>query len=363
MIQKMNVFATGIICGLIATVVFTIYVVLAQATDFHKPAVVENMDPTIKVGGNATGVHFPLYDIDELPEVLAAMKQYPVVPFDVSINPSSGPGTGPSAAWASAITQLKTGGAIVTGYVPTGYGNASIVDVENMVLSYNKFYPHMLDGIMFDEVSSSQSQFKFYQTISNYTRSLGYLYVVANPGSFIDQKYISLFDQTVIYESAGYPDESMLISRTFYPQYSKSATGFEAAVTTTPTYDSSWLHMATKYLKWIYITDQTDPNPYAVTPPYFDQYISDLSSLDILPSIENLSAVLKTMHLTKDEMSSLDSKLYDVMDSFSLNNTAVTKNRLDSFINEVDAQKGKTIPPNQALELTQTALNIKNSIH
>ena len=358
----MKVFATGIVCGLIATVIFIIYIVLAQTADFQKSSVVENIDPTTKTAGNVTGVHFPLYDLNELPEVLAAMKKYPIVPFDVSINPSSGPGMGPSAAWASAITQLKTEGAIVTGYVPTGYGNASIDDVENMVLSYNKFYPNMLDGIMFDEVSSSPSQLKFYQTISNYARSLGYLHVVANPGSFIDQRYVSLFDQTVIYESAGYPDESMLISRTFYPQYSKSATGFEAAVTTVPTYNSSWLHMATKYLKWIYITDQTDPNPYAVTPPYFDQYISDLSSLDILPSIENLSAVLKTMHLTKGEMSSLDSELDDAIDSFSLNNTAITKNHLDSFINEVNVQKGKTITQNQALELTQTALNIKTSI-
>ncbi|MDE2589042.1 MAG: fibronectin type III domain-containing protein, partial [Patescibacteria group bacterium] len=37
--------------------------------------------------------------------------------------------------------------------------------------------------------------------------------------------------------------------------------------------------MATKYLKWVYITDQTEPNPYAVFPSYFNQYLTDLSSL------------------------------------------------------------------------------------
>ncbi|MGI0088445.1 MAG: hypothetical protein ACREBI_10900, partial [Nitrosotalea sp.] len=45
------------------------------------------------------------------------------------------------------------------------------------------------------------------------------------------------------------------------------------------TYNSTWLYMATKYLKWVYITDQTEPNPYAVFPSYFDQYLTDLSSL------------------------------------------------------------------------------------
>ena len=36
--------------------------------------------------------------------------------------------------------------------------------------------------------------------------------------------------------------------------------------------------MATKYLKWVYITDQTEPDPYSVFPSYFNQYLTDLAT-------------------------------------------------------------------------------------
>lgn len=237
-------------------------------------------DLSTRLGGNTTGIYYPLYDLTELPQVLAAKQAFPNVPFMVNINPSSGPGTSASTSWASAITQLKNAGAVVTGYVPTGYGTGrSIANVEGMISSYNQFYPNMLDGIMFDEVSNSCSEFSFYQTVSNYARSLGYSYIRANPGTSICQTDVPLFNHIAIYESAGYPSESTLASNTFYPQYSKSIVGFGATIYSQPTYDSTWLHMATKYLKWVYITDQNEPNPYAVFPSYFNQYLTDLSAL------------------------------------------------------------------------------------
>src|SRR5437660_2211623 len=71
----------------------------------------------------------------------------------------------------------------------------------------------------------------------------------------------------------------MLTARTFSPQYKKSAVGFGATIIGEQAYNSIWLRNATKYLKWIYITDQNLPNPYAKFPPYFNQYLSDLSAL------------------------------------------------------------------------------------
>src|SRR3989449_9383883 len=237
-------------------------------------------DLTSRLGGTNTGIYYPLYSLSELPQVLAAIKAFPNVPFNVNINPASGPGSGPSTSWTNAITQLKNAGAVVTGYVPTAYGTGrTIVNVEGMISSYNQFYPGMLDGIMFDEVSGSCTQTAFYTTISNYARSLGYNYIRANPGASICQTDVPLFNHIAIFESSGYPSESTLSSRTYYPQYSKDVVGFGATVHSTSTYDPTWLHMAVKYLKWVYITDQTEPNPYAVFPSYFNQYLTDLSSL------------------------------------------------------------------------------------
>ena len=237
-------------------------------------------DLTSRLGGTTTGIYYPLYSLSELPQVLAAIKAFPNVPFNVNINPASGPGSGPSTSWTNAITQLKNAGAVVTGYVPTAYGTGrTISNVEGMISSYNQFYPGMLDGIMFDEVSGSCTQTAFYTTISNYARSLGYNYIRANPGASICQTDVPLFNHIAIFESSGYPSESTLSSRTYYPQYSKDVVGFGATVHSTSTYDPTWLHMAVKYLKWVYITDQTEPNPYAVFPSYFNQYLTDLSSL------------------------------------------------------------------------------------
>lgn len=239
-------------------------------------------DLAARLGGNSTGIYYPLYSMDELPQVLAAKKMFPSVPFNVNINPASGPGTGTSEAISDAIKKLKDAGAVVTGYVPTGYGtgkNAS--QVESMISAYDRFYPHMLDGIMFDEVSGSCAEFDFYKTVTNYARSLGYSYIRANVGGPACQSEIPLFNQTAVYEGAGYPSESILASNTFYPKYSKDAIGFGATIHTEKTYDPRWLAAATKYLKWVYITDQAEPNPYATFPSYFDQYLSDLAALSM----------------------------------------------------------------------------------
>src|SRR5574337_28881 len=234
------------------------------------------LDLSARIEGNATGVYYPMYSLEELPQVLVAKNEYLNVPFNVNINPANGPGTSPSLAWASAITQLKHAGVIITGYVPTRYGNDPVVDVESMISRYQQFYPHMIDGIMLDEVSSSN--FTYYKEISDYARSIGFSYIRANPGGSIWQENVPLFNQIAIYEGASYPNQSILESRTFFPQYSKDVVGFGATVHSEPMYDPSWLFMATKYLKWVYITDQTEPNPYAVFPSYFDQYLVDLSA-------------------------------------------------------------------------------------
>src|SRR5438132_5997635 len=193
----MGFVAAILLCSIISTMPHFAY---AMSTDL-----------TSRLGGTNTGIYYPLYSLSELPQVLAAKQAFPNVPFMVNINPASGPGTAPSTAWTSAITQLKSAGAVVTGYVPTAYGTGrSIANVEGMISSYNQFYPNMLDGIMFDEVSGSCSKFTFYQTISNYARSLGYSYIRANPGSSICQTDVPLFNHIAIYESAGYPSESTL---------------------------------------------------------------------------------------------------------------------------------------------------------
>ncbi|HYL65659.1 MAG TPA: spherulation-specific family 4 protein [Nitrosopumilaceae archaeon] len=353
----------GIIGGIFIMVIFISNTALTAQQDSNNQSTSSTTtgDLATRIGGNAIGIYYPMYDLSELPQVLAAKKAFSIVPFDVNINPESGPGTEPSISWADAITQLKNTGDVVTGYVPTGYGTRTVANVEDMISAYHQFYPK-LDGIMFDEVSSSSSEFTFYQTISNYARSLGFSYIRANPGNSIHQGDVQLFDHIAIYESSRYPDESTLQSRTFYPQYSKDVVGFGVTIHSQPTYNSTWLHMATKYLKWVYITDQTEPNPYAVFPSYFNQYLTDLSSLDMALTINDLINNVKSMNLQEDETTIFDSKLQVAIKSLNSNNNEA-KNQLNAFIHEVNAQTGKKITQDQANQLIRSARNILNSIH
>ena len=362
--SKLKTLYFGIICGIFIMMIFTINTALTQQPDSNNQSTsstTKSEDLTTRLGGNTTGVYYPMYSLSELPQVLAAKKAFPLVPFNVNINPASGPGTEPSTYWADAITQLKSTGAVVIGYVPTGYGTRTVANVEDMISAYHQFYPK-LDGIMFDEVSGSSSQFTFYQTISNYARSIGFSYIRANPGSPIYQGDVPFFDHIAIYESSGYPDESTLQSRTFYPQYSNSVVDFGATIHSQPTYNSTWLHIATKYLKWVYITDQTEPNPYTVFPSYFNQYLTDLSSLDVTPAMNNLINDVKAMNLQGGETTSLNSKIQEAINSFDSNNNTETKNQLNAFIHEVNAQTGKKISQDQANQLIQSAQNIVNSM-
>ncbi|MGI0088650.1 MAG: hypothetical protein ACREBI_11940, partial [Nitrosotalea sp.] len=84
----MKILYLGIICGLIITTIFTIYTALAQTTDPNNqsmPAITTEGLAT-RLGGNTTGIYYPMYDLNELPQVLAAKKAFPIVPFNVNIN-------------------------------------------------------------------------------------------------------------------------------------------------------------------------------------------------------------------------------------------------------------------------------------
>ncbi|MGI0088636.1 MAG: hypothetical protein ACREBI_11870, partial [Nitrosotalea sp.] len=52
----------------------------------HSASGVISTDLATRLGGNTTGIYYPMYDLNELPQVLAAKKAFPIVPFNVNIN-------------------------------------------------------------------------------------------------------------------------------------------------------------------------------------------------------------------------------------------------------------------------------------
>ena len=234
-------------------------------------------NPSASVNHTRTGIYIPMYSIATLSSFLPIMKaDGPSIPYIVSINPNSGPGTSVDSRFTSAIATLHSSGLNVTviGYVPTGYGSTrTIANVEGMIDEWYSLYPH-IDGIMFDEVSNAASTDSFYKTITDYARAHGAHFLRGNPGAAIDAGKVGMFDTIAIGESDGYPPESTLQASAFNGRYGNAK--FSYTVHDQPVIDEPWLAAAEKYLGYVYITNAVEPNPYAAVPSYFAQEVAAL---------------------------------------------------------------------------------------
>lgn len=160
--------------------------------------------------------------------------------------------------------------------------------------------------------------------------------------------------------------------------FSWSITGFAPAtsVTLTITFPSP-VPAGTQYLKlvggtWvpvpivisgntIIITIQ-DNGPFDADPTVGT--ISDPGGL-LVTTAEGTQQLINTingMHLSSAITSNLDWKLQGVVSSLNLGQNSGAKNQLNSFINFVNTQTGKTIAQDQATTIIQGAQNIINAI-
>lgn len=80
---------------------------------------------------------------------------HPTLPFYVIINPQSGPVPTPDSNYQACIPRLKASSSVtVVGYVPTGFGTASIDTVNSDTAEYAAWgSAYRPQGIFFDEVS------------------------------------------------------------------------------------------------------------------------------------------------------------------------------------------------------------------
>lgn len=117
----------------------------------------------------------------------------------VIVNPSSGPGSGPDVAYQAEVQWAVQLGDTVYGYINTFYTGASLTTVESQVNDYATWYH--ITNIFFDDMSSSSSNFGYYQTLSNAVHQAApSANVMLNPGTYPAAVYGTLGDQLVVYE-------------------------------------------------------------------------------------------------------------------------------------------------------------------
>ncbi|KAM0756400.1 hypothetical protein T439DRAFT_376599 [Meredithblackwellia eburnea MCA 4105] len=164
-----------------------------------------------------TAILFPLYfDPDPAtcwPELQAAAKANPSVPFVLIINPNSGPTTDPTDAQLQCIPTIRAAmpTAKIVGYVSTDYGNRGPAQVRKDITTYRTYSGFQegdakipIDGIFLDETSSSTSRsiWFLYQGYSQFIkRSFSNAYIVMNPGTAVSPRLYSLANLLVTFES------------------------------------------------------------------------------------------------------------------------------------------------------------------
>jgi len=213
-------------------------------------------------------------------QVIDLKNQYSEVPLYVILNPANGAGTVTDGNYAAAIQRLKGAGAIVLGYIATGYTASSTSEMQSEIDDWITYYPD-IDGIFMDEMDNTNDEatLSYYQTLTRYVHGKGLYPSIGNPGAGVAGNFFasSTADLIVTYENSSYPDEATLKGDfdNGYADYNKNQ---RAALA----YNSSEFYSASttllkKYNGLIYVTDDTLPNPWDTVSPYLEETFQLLS--------------------------------------------------------------------------------------
>lgn len=244
------------------------------ATLLVAPAFITGNQAHAAPAPSTTGVLFSLYKYpgSYWDQMISYRNAHPDLPWIAVINPSSGPGSSPSSTFVNYIAKLKAANVIVVGYVPTLYASRSSGDVQSDIAKYWNWYK--IDGVFLDTMSNKPGFEGYYRSMTTYAKSLGMNFVVGNPGADVPSTYVGTVDNIIIWERSGVPPLDRLAG--WHTNYDKS--NFSFVSHSQPTLDSSYVVSATKYVKYMLITDGVMPNPYFAFPSYFNQELAALDS-------------------------------------------------------------------------------------
>jgi len=218
-------------------------------------------------------------------------------PITAIMNPGSGAGLAPNSDYVVAVNALRAAGGKVLGYVPTGYGGASLsptstcqpaagttytaTDVLNCAARYKLWYS--VDGVFLDEftnttASATPATIAYYQQIYAGLKGSGSFapnwLVVGNPGSetvsdYFDNVNGPTADTLVVFENGtGYSTYSPAAWQADYP-----AAAFAHLVHSEPFASNAAQFVAlaaSRNARYLFVTDDVLSNPWDTLPAYFN---------------------------------------------------------------------------------------------
>jgi len=245
-----------------------------------------------------TGVLVPLYHYPAnihtnavFNSLIDLKRLYPRVPVCAIVNPASGPGGKPlDANYVNAIDRLSGAGIITLGYVSTRFAAQPADQVLADIVAWSERHPR-INGLFLDEMANTPdgATVSYYVRATRAAHDAGFWPVIANPGTATPEVFFaqSAADVFVIHENAHWPAESDLKGDYFggyadYPPWTRAI-----LLHSQPELDRARLHMARRYVRWIYIThDRFDPNADLNDP---DNNPWDELSRHLEPTLQELS--------------------------------------------------------------------------
>ena len=193
------------------------------------------------------------------------------------MNPDSGPGSSVNSDYTTAVDVLRAAGGKVVGYVHTSYGARSQTEVLSEVSSYASFYN--IDGIFLDEMSNTSVDLAYYQSLYSNIKSTNPGYrIFGNPGTNTLESYLTAADVLVTFENQTEYD-------TFTPNtWTNIYTADHFAhllynVTDEAAMLANVALAADRNVGYLYITNDTLPNPWDTLSHYWDAEVSAVSAI------------------------------------------------------------------------------------
>ncbi|MNS50137.1 Spherulation-specific family 4 [compost metagenome] len=174
------------------------------------------------------------------------------------MNPASGPGLLPDAAYVAGIARLTRAGIRVIGYVATGYGALPANAVALDLARWRQHYP-AVGGVFLDEVPTQLALRFHYGQIAADARRHGFTLVVGNAGISTDLAFAEWLDVLIAYEQPGWPGPGEP-SAELANRFGKQKFGMLAYETATFTPEAA--ATAASRFGWVYVTEDAQPNPW-----------------------------------------------------------------------------------------------------
>jgi hypothetical protein len=184
--------------------------------------------------------------------------------LDVS---GSGAGNAPERKYQTAVKQAQAAGITVMGYSDTNYTQRSPADIEADVRNYKAWYS--VTDIFLDQVSSGSGQLGYYRNLSRYIHGVNPgSAVMLNPGTYPDQRYMSVGDILLVFENT-YASYLSLQVPTWVHRYPATRFAHVIYATSASQLPNAISLARQRHAGFVYVTNGTGLERYNSLPSYW----------------------------------------------------------------------------------------------